>query len=50
MHGSKSNEELFDEYPLVGFLLKTLNVVEVQDVLLRYGNYSIKLKFAFFLL
>jgi hypothetical protein len=35
MHGSNSNEELFDEYPLVGFLLKTSNIAEVQDVVLR---------------
>lgn len=35
MHGSKSNEQLFAEYPALGFLLKTLNVAEVQDVILR---------------
>ena len=35
MHGSKASEELLIEYPLVVFLLQTLNVVEVQDVILR---------------
>jgi hypothetical protein len=35
MHGSKPSEELLVEYPLVGFLLRTLNVAEVQDVILR---------------
>jgi hypothetical protein len=35
MHGSKPDEELFAEYPLVGFLLRTLNVAEVEDVILR---------------
>lgn len=35
MHGTKSTEELLVEYPLVGFLLQTLNVAEVQDVILR---------------
>jgi hypothetical protein len=36
MHGAKPTEELLAEYPLVGFLLQTLNVAEVQDVILRY--------------
>jgi hypothetical protein len=35
MHGSKPGEELLAEYPLLGFLLQTLNVAEVQDVILR---------------
>ena len=35
MHGPKLNEELLAEYPLAGFLLQTLNVAEVQDVVLR---------------
>lgn len=35
MHGAKAKEELLGEYPLVGFLLQTLNVAEVQDVILR---------------
>lgn len=35
MHGAKPTEELLAEYPLVGFLLQTLNVAEVQDVILR---------------
>ncbi len=35
MHGAKPTDELLAEYPLVGFLLQTLNVVEVQDVILR---------------
>ncbi|CAM4802673.1 unnamed protein product [Rotaria magnacalcarata] len=40
IHGSKSSEELLAEYPLVGFLLQTLNVAEVQDVILRLGYYE----------
>ncbi|CAF1212266.1 unnamed protein product [Rotaria magnacalcarata] len=40
MHGSKPTEELLAEYPLVGFLLRTLNVAEVQDVILRLGYYE----------
>ncbi|CAM4829563.1 unnamed protein product, partial [Rotaria magnacalcarata] len=40
MHGSKPSEELLAEYPLVGFLLRTLNVAEVQDVILRLGYYE----------
>ncbi|CAF3681386.1 unnamed protein product [Rotaria sordida] len=40
MHGSNSSEKLLNEYPLVGFLLQTLNVVEVQDVILRLGYYE----------
>ncbi|CAF1265249.1 unnamed protein product [Rotaria sordida] len=40
MHGSKPSEELLAEYPLVGFLLQTLNVAEVQDVILRLGYYE----------
>jgi hypothetical protein len=35
MNGSKPSEELLVEYPLVAFLLQTLNVAEVQDVILR---------------
>lgn len=35
MHGAKPSEELLAEYPLVEFLLQTLNVAEVQDVILR---------------
>ncbi|CAF1648367.1 unnamed protein product [Rotaria sordida] len=35
MHGSNPSEKLLNEYPLVGFLLQTLNVAEVQDVILR---------------
>ena len=35
MHGSKPSSELLAEYLLVGFLLQTLNVKEVQDVILR---------------
>ncbi|CAF1245225.1 unnamed protein product [Adineta ricciae] len=40
MHGSKASEELLAEYPLVAFLLQTLNVAEVQDVILRLGYYE----------
>ncbi|CAF4433256.1 unnamed protein product, partial [Rotaria sp. Silwood2] len=40
MHGSNPSEELLAEYPLVGFLLQTLNVAEVQDVILRLGYYE----------
>ncbi|CAF4656530.1 unnamed protein product [Rotaria sp. Silwood1] len=40
MHGSNPSEELLNEYPLVGFLLQTLNVAEVQDVILRLGYYE----------
>ncbi|CAF1073014.1 unnamed protein product [Rotaria sordida] len=40
MHGLKSNDELFAEYPLVRFLLRTLNVGEVKDVILRLGFYE----------
>ncbi|UJR35157.1 hypothetical protein I4U23_027926 [Adineta vaga] len=40
MHGSKASEELLAEYPLVAFLLQTLNVAEVQDVVLRLGYYE----------
>jgi hypothetical protein len=35
MHGSKASEELLSEYPLVGFIFHTLNVAEVQDIILR---------------
>ncbi|CAF2933999.1 unnamed protein product [Rotaria sp. Silwood2] len=42
MHGSKPSEALLVEYPLVGFLLRTLNVAEVQDVVLRLGYYERK--------
>lgn len=35
MHGSKPSEELLAQYPFVEFLLQTLNVAEVQDVVLR---------------
>ncbi|CAF3246735.1 unnamed protein product [Rotaria sp. Silwood2] len=35
MHGLNPSEELLAEYTLVGFLLQTLNVTEVQDVVLR---------------
>ncbi|CAF3939022.1 unnamed protein product [Rotaria sp. Silwood2] len=42
MHGSNPSEELLAEYPLVGFLLQTLNVAEVQDVILRLGYYERK--------
>jgi hypothetical protein len=35
MHGTNPTDELLAEYPLVGFLLQTLNVAEVQDVILR---------------
>ena len=35
MHGAKPTDELLAEYPLVGFLLQTLNIAEVQDVVLR---------------
>ncbi|CAF1256037.1 unnamed protein product [Rotaria sordida] len=40
MHGLKSNDELFAEYPLVRFLLRTLNVGEVKNVILRLGFYE----------
>ncbi|UJR10669.1 hypothetical protein I4U23_014864 [Adineta vaga] len=40
MHGKNPSEELLAEYPLVGFLLQTLNVAEVQDVILRLGFYE----------
>ncbi|CAF1260195.1 unnamed protein product [Adineta steineri] len=40
MHGSKSSQVLLAEYPLVAFLLQTLNVAEVQDVILRLGFYE----------
>ncbi|CAF0751812.1 unnamed protein product [Rotaria sordida] len=40
MHGSKPSEALLATYPLVGFLLRTLNVAEVQDVILRLGYYE----------
>ncbi|CAF4314530.1 unnamed protein product, partial [Adineta steineri] len=40
MHGSKSSQVLLAEYPLVAFLLQTLNVAEVQDVILRLGYYE----------
>ncbi|CAF4190264.1 unnamed protein product [Rotaria sp. Silwood2] len=40
MHGSNPSKELLNEYPLVGFLLQTLNVAEVQDVILRLGYYE----------
>ena len=36
MHGSKANDQLLAEYPLVDFLLQILNVAEVQDVILKY--------------
>lgn len=36
MHGSGANEQLLAEYPLVDFLLQTLNVAEVEDVILKY--------------
>jgi hypothetical protein len=36
MHGTNPTDELLAEYPLVGFLLQTLNVAEVQDVILKY--------------
>jgi hypothetical protein len=35
MHGSKPSKEVLVEYPLVEFLLQTLNVAEVQDVIFR---------------
>lgn len=35
MHGSKANELLLAEYPIVDFLLQVLNVAEVQDVILK---------------
>jgi len=38
MHGSSGNDQLLAEYPLVDFLLQTLNVAEVQDVILKYVN------------
>ncbi|CAF4341982.1 unnamed protein product, partial [Adineta steineri] len=40
MHGSKSSQVLLAEYPLVAFLLQTLNVAEVQDIILRLGYYE----------
>ncbi|CAF0945953.1 unnamed protein product [Adineta ricciae] len=40
MHGAKPTDELLAEYPLVGFLLRTLNVAEVNDVILRLGYYE----------
>ncbi|CAF4857391.1 unnamed protein product [Rotaria sp. Silwood1] len=40
MHGSKPSEALLAEYPVFGFLLRTLNVAEVQDVILRLGYYE----------
>ncbi|CAF4480000.1 unnamed protein product, partial [Didymodactylos carnosus] len=39
MHGANPSEELLAEYPFARFLLKTLNVAEVQDVILRLGYY-----------
>ncbi|CAF3586652.1 unnamed protein product [Adineta steineri] len=40
MHGQNPSEELLAEYPIVGFLLQTLNITEVQDVILRLGYYE----------
>jgi hypothetical protein len=36
MHGAKPSEQLLAEYPMGDFLLQTLNVAEVQDVILKY--------------
>ncbi|CAF4581002.1 unnamed protein product, partial [Rotaria magnacalcarata] len=35
MHGTKPSEELLAKYPVADFLLRTLNVAEVEDVILR---------------
>ena len=35
MHGLKGNKELLNEYPLIRFLMQTLTVAEVQDVILK---------------
>ncbi|CAF4830503.1 unnamed protein product, partial [Rotaria sp. Silwood2] len=40
MHGSNPIKDLLAEYPLVGFLLQTLNVAEVQDVILHLAYYE----------
>ncbi|CAF4508473.1 unnamed protein product, partial [Rotaria socialis] len=40
MQGTKPSKELLANYPLVGFLLRTLNVAEVEDVILRLGYYE----------
>ncbi|CAF3740023.1 unnamed protein product, partial [Rotaria sordida] len=42
MHGFATNEQLLAEYPLVDFLLQTLNVAEVQDVILKLNCYERK--------
>ena len=35
LHGANQSGDLLAAYPLVAFLLQTLNVTEVQDVILR---------------
>jgi hypothetical protein len=44
MHGSKGNEQLLVEFPLGDFLLQTINVAEVQDVILKYLFIYLKIK------
>jgi len=44
MHGSKGNEQVLVEFPLGDFLLQTINVAEVQDVILKYFIYIFKNK------
>jgi len=40
LHGDTQSGDLLAIYPLVDFLLRTLNVAEVQDVILRLGYYE----------
>ncbi|CAF5218434.1 unnamed protein product, partial [Rotaria magnacalcarata] len=40
MHGTKPSEELLAKYPVADFLLRTSNVAEVEDVILRLGYYE----------
>ncbi|CAF5148067.1 unnamed protein product, partial [Rotaria sp. Silwood1] len=42
MHGAKASEQLLAEYPIVDFLLQILNVVEVQNVILKLNFYERK--------
>jgi hypothetical protein len=35
MHGSKADEQLLEDYPMVDFLLQLSNVAEIQDAILK---------------
>jgi vacuolar protein sorting-associated protein 13A/C len=44
MHGANASEQLLAEHPIGDFLLQTINLAEVQDVVLKYLFIYLKIK------